>query len=180
MIVSIIVAYDSNRGIGRSGRLPWHIPADLRLFKALTWGHHIVMGRRTFESIGRVLPGRTTIVVTSSAAELPPDCLRASSLRSALDLAQQRGETECFIVGGAVVYAEAIQLADRLYVSEIEGKFDCDVFFPAIDASQWKEQLCRFVASADTSVPSFRFRVLERHGRVLSPVTLPIEVGDQC
>lgn len=166
MIISIVVAYDRHRGIGRGGTLPWHIPADLALFKRITWGHHIVMGRRTFESIGRALPGRVTVVVSHSNLELPSGCIRVTSLDDAFEHARTAGENECFVIGGGMIYRQALAHADRIYASEIEGEYACDTFFPALDASEWKE---RFAAPLDDPRSGVRihFRVLERIGQKL-------------
>lgn len=173
MTISLIVAYDRHRGIGKEGKLPWHIPADLQLFKRLTWGHHIVMGRRTFESIGRVLPGRTTIVVSRNSSQYPEGCFYVATLEQALALAQERGETECFLIGGARLYAAALSYAHRIYASEIEGEFDCDVFFPHLDPGEWEERWATTISSANA--PSFRFRILDRKGSALPLPTIANE-----
>ncbi|GIV55009.1 MAG: dihydrofolate reductase [Candidatus Kapaibacterium sp.] len=166
MIVSLVVAYDDCRGIGRGGSLPWHISADLALFKRITWGHHIVMGRQTFESIGRALPGRVTIVVTRSLENVPPGCHRAASLEDALAIAGQAGEQECFVIGGGQLYRAALCHADRIYASEIQGEFNCDTFFPPIQPEEWDERFATTITD-ERSGMRFRFRVLERRGRAL-------------
>ncbi|MCX7929611.1 MAG: dihydrofolate reductase [Chlorobi bacterium] len=178
MIISLIVAYDSQRGIGRNGQLPWRIPADLRVFKQLTWGHHIIMGRRTCQSIGRALPGRTNLVVTRSDQDLPHGCTALPSLDQALEYARMRGETECFVIGGAMLYRTALDYADRIYASEIDGTFECDTFFPSISPTEWTERLIVPFPSIDPSVPHFRVRVLDRVGRHLPPPHT-IESADQ-
>ena len=108
MIRSIIVAMDERGGIGLNNRVPWHIPADLRRFKALTMGHHLIVGRKTYESIGRVLPGRTMIIVSRSKDYRAEGCWVVSSLQGALRLAEEGGETEVFIGGGGMIYAQAL------------------------------------------------------------------------
>jgi len=169
-MTSIIVACDSKLGIGRDGTIPWHIPEDLALFKRLTWGHHIVMGRRTYESIGRCLPGRTSLVVTRSDRTFPQGCERVASLTEALEIARSRQETECFIIGGGMLYREALPRVDRLYVSFIEGDYDCDVYFPPLDYTVWEERIAMTVAPGKVNTPGFVFRVFDRRGH---PLPLP-------
>ena len=140
MRVSIIAAVARNGTIGRDNRLPWRLPADLRHFKALTMGHHLVMGRRTFESVG-ALPGRTTIVVSrrGAPAQLGAGTLAASSIEQALELARAAGETEVFVAGGAEIYRSALDLADRIYLTRIDADVAGDASFPALDAELWRE-----------------------------------------
>lgn len=140
MIVSLIVAMDERRGIGFEGRLPWRLSADLKRFKALTMGHHLIAGRKTYESIGKPLPGRTMIVITRDPDYQAEGCLIAHSVDEALALARARGETEAFIIGGAEIYAQTLERADRLYLTQVHAITDADVFFPAFDESAWREQ----------------------------------------
>jgi dihydrofolate reductase len=128
---------DERRGIGKDGGLPWHLPADLKRFKATTMGHHLIVGRKTYESIGRPLPGRTTIVLTRDPDFHPAGCLIAGSLEEALELARQRREDEVFVIGGAQVYAAALPLADRIYLTQVHAAFEADVFFPEFDPDEW-------------------------------------------
>jgi dihydrofolate reductase len=132
----------SNRVIGRGGQLPWRLSADLKRFKALTMGHHLIMGRRTFESIGRPLPGRTSIVLTRQPAPQlaqnvrAPGVVTAASLDDALVLAI--GDDEVFVIGGAEVYAPALPRADRLYITWVDVDVEGDTFFPELDLAQWR------------------------------------------
>jgi dihydrofolate reductase len=135
--VNLIVAWSRDRVIGRGGTLPWHLPQDLRRFKLTTLGHPIVMGRRTWESIGRPLPGRRSIVVTRNARWSAPGCERADSLSQALSMCE--GASEVFVIGGAELFAEALPLAQRLFLTEIDAAFDGDTFFPPIDLARWRE-----------------------------------------
>jgi dihydrofolate reductase len=142
-MVSIIVAAAENNVIGRQGQLPWHLPADLQHFKKLTLGHPIVMGRRTFDSIGRVLPGRTTIVVTSQRAwPAPAGVLLAHSLPEALALAaQQPGGEEVCIIGGGEIYREALPATDVVHLTEVHTTVpDGDTFFPSLSPTAWREE----------------------------------------
>ncbi|MGD9787536.1 MAG: dihydrofolate reductase [Sulfuricellaceae bacterium] len=135
--ISIIAAMARNHVIGIDNRLPWHLPEDLKHFKTLTMGHHIVMGRKTFESLPGVLPGRTSVVITRSPIYQAPGCLVVNSIDNAL--AACKGDAEAFIVGGAELYAQALAFADRLYLTEIQADFDGDARFPDFDRNQWRE-----------------------------------------
>jgi dihydrofolate reductase len=138
--VTIVAAVARNGVIGTGGGLPWHLPDDLRRFKELTLGHVLVMGRRTYESIGRPLPGRTTVVVTRTPRwDAGADgVLTAGNLPDALDAAGAVDET-VFVVGGAQVYADALPLADRLELTLVDAEPDGDTFFPDVDWSAWRE-----------------------------------------
>lgn len=135
---SVISAMARNRVIGINNTLPWRLPEDLQHFKRLTLGHHLVMGRKTFESLGRPLPGRTSVVISRDTDYvLPEGCLLANSLETGLALCG--GDPEVFCIGGAQLYAQALALADRLYLTEIAAEFAGDAWFPAFDAQAWQE-----------------------------------------
>ena len=136
-MLSIIAAMARNRVIGIANRLPWHLPEDLQHFKRLTMGHHILMGRKTFESIGRALPGRVTVVLTRDSRYAAPGCLTAQGLHEAIALCGD--DPEVYVVGGAKLYAQALALADRLYLTEIQREYEGDVRFPEIDRQLWAE-----------------------------------------
>ncbi|HYH96509.1 dihydrofolate reductase [Hyalangium sp.] len=136
MRLSAIVAMASNRVIGANNRLPWRLPADLARFKRLTLGHTLVMGRKTYESIGRPLPGRTMVVVTRQRGYAPEGVKVAHSVDEALALAQ--GDDEVFIIGGAELYAQTMDRLDRLYLTRIEREFPGDTHFPEVDLSTWR------------------------------------------
>ena len=135
--VAIIAAVASNGVIGHRNRMPWHLPEDLRRFRQLTLGHAVIMGRRTFESIGRPLAGRDNIVITHSTDWSRSDCHVAHSLAAAL--AAVREPRDAFVIGGAQIYALAIPIASRLYMTEIERDFEGDAFFPEFDRLRWRE-----------------------------------------
>lgn len=148
--LTIVVAIDSQRGIGVNNALPWHLPEDLAHFKRTTSGHPIIMGRKTFDSIGRPLPNRRNIVITRN-----PDWKRdgvdtATSLDAAIALAD---DAEAFIIGGAQIFIEALPCVDRLIVTEIDKTFDCDTFFPPIDPQQWQEVTREPHQSVKTGLP---------------------------
>jgi len=134
--LTIIVATDSESGIGINNTLPWHLPEDLAHFKKMTSGHPIIMGRKTFESIGRVLPNRRNIVISRNPQWKHEGVEVCSSLEEAKNCVQ--GE-EAFIIGGAQIYAQALNLADKIIVTEIEQRFECDAFFPPVDMTIWRE-----------------------------------------
>ncbi len=136
MIVSLVAAVSENGVIGRGNGLPWRLPADLRRFRALTLGHTIVMGRRTFESIGRALDGRRTIVVSRRPDYRPDGVDVVPGLAEALR--PEPGETERFVVGGGEIYREALPLADRLYLTIVHAEVEGDVVFPPLDPDGWE------------------------------------------
>ncbi len=136
--ISIIAAVARNGIIGRDGGMPWHLPEELRYFKATTMGHTLVMGRRTFDGIGRVLPGRRTIVLTRDPGWRHPDVEVAHSFAEAVALAGPADEV--FVVGGAEVYAEAMPYAHRLVLTEVEDEPEGDTSFPEWDRSRWLEE----------------------------------------
>jgi dihydrofolate reductase len=138
MVISLIAAVAENGVIGRGGRLACRIPADLARLKRLTMGHHLIMGRRTFESIGKALPGRRSIVLSRDARFRAPGCLVRGSLQEALDEAERAGETEAFVMGGGEVYRLALPLAHRLYLTRIHAELEGDTTFPPIGA-EWGE-----------------------------------------
>jgi dihydrofolate reductase len=135
--LSIIVAMAQNRTIGINNTLPWRCPEDLKRFKALTMGHHMIMGRKTFDSIGKPLPGRTTMVVTRNRKLQISGCVMAYSLEKAI--AACAGDEEIFIVGGAELYRQAMPLVDMLYITEIRQDVEGDAHFPEFDKTEWRE-----------------------------------------
>ena len=138
MRLSAIVAAAANRVIGAGNQLPWRLSADLARFKRLTMGHTLVMGRKTFESIGRPLPGRAFIVVTRQRDYAPQGVMVAHSVDAALEMARARGDDEVFIAGGADLYAQTMDRWNRLYLTRIAREFPGDTYFPAVDLSGWR------------------------------------------
>lgn len=165
---SIIVAAASNGVIGKNGTLPWHLSKDLRRFKSLTMGHAIIMGRRTFASIGKPLPGRRTIVVTRR----PISVSNVESAKSFADaLAMATGDSEVFAVGGAGIYAEAFSIADRVYLTRIEATIEGDTFFPLdkLDGPEW--ELVEDSPQAASGAETFSYRFQVYHRRIAAVVT---------
>jgi dihydrofolate reductase len=137
-LVSLVAAVAANGVIGSGNALPWHLPEDLRRFKAITLGHPVIMGRKTYESIGRPLPGRRNIVVSRNAAFVATGCETAASLEAAIAACAGSAE-EIFVIGGAQLYAEALPRARRLYLTEIRREFPGDARFPEFDRKDWCE-----------------------------------------
>jgi dihydrofolate reductase len=163
MKLSVIVALARNGVIGRDGGLPWHLPADLLRFRAITMGKPIVMGRRTHVSIGRVLPGRRNVVLSRDTTFTAPGCEVFASLDSALAALADQAET--MIIGGAALYTEALPRAARLHVTEVDAEIAGDVYFPALDRSQWHEVACEKHPADGANPYAYCFRVLDRLNR---------------
>lgn len=168
MKLSLIVATAHNNVIGRNNELPWHLPQDLKYFKSVTLGKPIIMGRKTFESIGKPLPGRTNIVVTRQKNWSFAGVLVAKSVKEALEFGQQfRNEQdkladEIMVIGGAEIYRHALDIADRIYLTRIDAKIEKgDAFFPELAADKWK-LVSELPGDSDASLPH-KFLVYERH-----------------
>jgi len=138
MILSLIAAVGKNNEIGKDNRLLWNMPADLKYFRNTTSGHPVIMGWNTFKSIGRPLPNRQNIVISIDSAWNAEGVTTVGSLEEAVDLLKGKDE-EVFVIGGALTYAQAISLADRLYITHVDASFDADTFFPQIDKNIWHE-----------------------------------------
>ncbi|MFY9555138.1 MAG: dihydrofolate reductase [Blastocatellia bacterium] len=162
MIISLLVAMDEKRGIGKGGKLPWHLSSDLKQFKALTMGHHLIVGRKTFQSIGRPLPGRQTIVVTRDPNLSPEGCLVTGSVEDAIELARERGEGEVFVIGGAAIYRLALERVDRIYLTQVHADVDADTFFPEFQRDEWLEKESAHHPADDKNQYAFTFKLLER------------------
>ncbi len=138
MTVSIIAALATNNVIGRDNQLPWHMPADLKRFKQLTTGHHLLMGRKTFESVGVPLPGRITVVISRSPDFAPPGVAVARSLDEAISKAEAAGDSEIFIGGGQEIFRQMLHRADRMYLTRVHAEPAGDTFFPEFDdVNEW-------------------------------------------
>jgi dihydrofolate reductase len=138
MRISLVVAMAANGVIGRDNGLPWHLPADLQHFKRITMGKPILMGRKTWESIGRPLPGRTSIVITRDTGYVAPGCIVVHSIDAALQAAADHAD-EAMVIGGAEFYRQVLPRADTLYLTRVHADFEGDTFFPEPDASEWRE-----------------------------------------
>jgi dihydrofolate reductase len=146
MILSAIAALSKNRVIGRNNDLPWRLPDDMKFFMETTKGHHVIMGRKNYDSLKdkfKPLPNRTNIIITRQKDLHAPGCIVLHDIQSAIALAEKNGETECFIIGGSEIYNLAMPFTTRLYLTEIDAHIEGDTHFPAIDKNQWKEKARR-------------------------------------
>lgn len=160
MRISAIVAMSENRVIGNDNQLPWHLPADLKYFKKITVGNSILMGRKTYESIGRPLPERNNIIVTRDAHFKAPGCLVVNSLETALaSVAEQK---EIFVIGGAMLYQQMLPRIQRLYVTQIHQDFVGDTYFPQMDMNDWQEAERVDHEPDEKNVYRYSFIVLDR------------------
>lgn len=165
MIKSIIAAVADNGVIGKNNTLVWRLPADMRYFKQTTIGHHVIMGRKTFESFRKPLADRTNIVITRNPDYHPVGCLTVHSLEEAFRFSESQNQEEVFILGGAEIYRQSLALTDKLYITEVHGEFEGDAFFPEIDSSEWREISREDHLPDDKNQYPYSFVVLERRTR---------------
>ena len=158
--LTIIAAIGLNNELGKDNNLIWHLPADLKHFKNLTTGHHIIMGRKTFESIGKPLPNRTTIIITRDKNYKKEGCTIANSLEQAISLVKK--DTNPFIIGGAQIYNQALKKATNLEITYVHHEFEADVFFPKIDLTVWKETAREFHKADEKNKYDFSFVSYQR------------------
>lgn len=159
MTVSIIVAIAKNNAIGKDNKLLWYLPNDLKHFKDVTTGHTVIMGRKTYDSVGKPLPKRRNIIITRQAISIE-GCEVVNSLEAALALCKD--EDEVFIVGGAEIYRQSIPLTDRIYLTVIDQEFDGDSFFPELDPEEWKEKERENFEPDEKNKLRYSFITLER------------------
>ena len=160
MKITIIAAIANNNALGKDNQLIWHLSADLKRFKKLTTGHHIIMGRKTFESIGKPLPNRTTIIITRNKNYKQEGCLVANSLKQAIEMV--KNDDFPYIIGGAQIYKQAIKIADKLDITYVHHNFEADVFFPEIDLKIWKETSRELFESDEKNKYKYSFVTFER------------------
>ena len=161
MLISIIAAMSLNRVIGKNNRIPWHIPGEQQRFKQITWSHTILMGRKTYESIGKALPGRTNIVITRQENYSAPGCIVAHSLEQALESCPPN-ETEAFIIGGEQIFRLALPVVQRICLTTIQTELEGDAFFPELSPSDFKATTTELI---DAPIP-YSFSILERIAQV--------------
>jgi len=162
MIISAIVAVANNLVIGKNNDIPWYLPADLRYFKKTTLGHHILMGRKSYQSIGKPLPKRTNIIVTRDPYFISSNCLIAKTIEEGLEMAYDNNEEECFIIGGGTIYNQTVHLWDKLYLTQVDLNIDGDVFFPEIEMDEWS-LTSQIDHCADEKNPyNYSFKVYQR------------------
>lgn len=164
--ICIVVAASKNNVIGRDNGLPWRLKGDMQFFKRVTMGHPLVMGRKTFDSIGKPLPGRKTIVVTTQTDWAHEGVLVAHSLADALSMAEQQssemGVSKIMLVGGAQLYRQALPQCDRLYLTQVDAVIDGDAFFPELDYSEWEEESSERVDADSSNEYAFSMLQLKR------------------
>jgi dihydrofolate reductase len=162
MKISSIVAIGKNNVIGKDNQIPWYLPNDLKWFKKQTLGHAVIMGRKCFESIGRPLPKRTNIIITRDIFYLAQGCEVVHSLSEALQLAQNEGETEAFIIGGGEIYQQSMDICDKIYLTEVEIDAEGDVFFPNLNPSEWQVTFEETNLKDEKNEWDYTFKILER------------------
>lgn len=159
MTLSIIVAISRNRAIGIDNQIPWYLPADLKYFKKTTLGHHLLMGRKSFLSIGKPLPGRINMVLTRDAFYNASGILIVHSINEAIELAKQSGEEELFVIGGGEIYKQCLPLVDKLYITEVDLEAEGDTFFPEIDYAEWELKSNQFNKADDRNKWNYSFKI---------------------
>lgn len=162
MIISLIVAVSANNVIGKENKLPWYLPNDLKYFKNTTWAMPIIMGRKTYESIGKPLPGRTNIVISRNTAWNADGTFSVQTLDQAIELSNQLQVKELFIIGGAEIFNTSLPLAKRIYLTRIHQDFDGDVFFPNVNEENWKMISNRDCQPDEKNAYAHSFQVWER------------------
>lgn len=162
MILSLLVAVAENGVIGKDNQLPWHLPNDLKYFKNLTWAMPILMGRKTFESIGKPLPGRKSIVITHNKDWKHEGVEAVHNIEEAIDAAKSFGAKEIFIIGGAQIFASAMPKASRIYLTRIHQVFEGDVFLSPVDEMVWKKVKSTFCAPDEKNAHPHTFEVWEK------------------
>lgn len=162
MKISQIVAISENRAIGKDNDLIWRLPADLKHFKEVTMGHCMLMGRKNFESIGRPLPGRTTIIVTRDTNYKMEGCHVVNSIESGIELAKSLNEQELMVIGGGEIYNQTLSITQKLYLTEVHEGFDADTFYPEIDDKDWKVVEEESFQKDEKNPFDYTFKTLER------------------
>jgi len=162
MTLSAIVAISKNRAIGKDNQIPWYLPNDLKWFKKNTMYRHIIMGRNTWESLGRLLPKREHVVITRDMFYAATGCLIAHSIQEAIDLAELNGEQEAFIIGGGKIYEQTHAQWDKLYLTEVDLECEGDVFFPELNLDEWKTTFEETHEPDERNKCRYTFKILER------------------
>jgi len=161
MIISLIVAADENNAIGNQNQLLCHLPADLKYFRLTTTGHHIVMGRKTYESVGRPLPNRVNIVISRTADLQIDGCVVQPTLEAAIAFAKAAGESELFITGGGTIYEQSLKIANRVYLTRIHNSFAADTFFPDL-GEEWNLKQDEMHEADEKNAFAYSFQVYEK------------------
>ncbi|MEP7238952.1 MAG: dihydrofolate reductase [Ferruginibacter sp.] len=162
MTISLLVAAAENNAIGKNNQLLWSLPNDMRFFKNTTWGMAVIMGRKTYESVNKPLPGRFNIVITRQAEWKAEGVIVAKDLQDALQKASETNCKEVFVIGGGEIYKWAIDIADKIYITRVHASFDAVTFFPAIDESKWQLTTNKDFEIDDKHAYAYSFQIWER------------------
>lgn len=162
MIISLVVAAAENNVIGKDNQLQWHLPADMKFFKQVTTGRHVVMGRKTFDALGKPLPNRTNIIISRQNDFTVENSFVVNDLKAALDLAKANGETECMVIGGGEIYNQALVWADKIYLTRVHANVEGDTFFPEINSDEWNLKQSETHEADEKHLYSFTFQTWER------------------
>ena len=165
MILSLLLAADENNVIGKDNQLPWRLPNDLKYFKNLTWGMPVLMGRKTFESLGKPLPGRKNIIITRNQNWKNEAVTVVHSTKEAINVAQESDVKEIFIIGGAEIFNSVFAEADRIYLTRIHHRFEGDAYFPELNTDEWHLVSQKYCAVDEKNAYPHTFQVWERKGR---------------
>lgn len=163
MIISLVVAAANNNAIGKDGTMPWHLPNDLKHFKNVTWGMPVVMGRKTFDSLGKALPGRKNIVITRQPGWKAENAVSVSSVEDALFLAGETDAREVMVIGGGEIYRTVFAKAKRIYLTRVEAEPEADTFFPAVDPKEWRLVSQKNYEADEKNDYNYSFQVWERN-----------------
>jgi len=169
MVVSAIVACSKNRAIGRENQIPWYLPADLKYFKKITSGHFVIMGRKTFESIGRPLPNRTNIIITHQKNFKAENCILFNSFLDAIEYSKVHNQSEIFVIGGGEIYRQALAVCSKIYYTEVETEIeDATTFFPVLNEEDWSKTYHEAHLADEKNLFNYSFNIFER----IKPVTV--------
>jgi dihydrofolate reductase len=161
-MISLIVAASENNAIGKSNVMPWHLPEDLKFFKNTTWGMPVIMGRKTFESVGKPLPGRTNIIVTTNPNWEAENTITTVSIEEAIKVANETNAKEIFITGGGEIYKQTLPIADRVYLTRVHTVIDGDAFFPEMDFNTWEICFEKYVKADEKNKFDMTFQTWKR------------------
>lgn len=164
MIISLVVAAATNNAIGKDGTMPWHLPNDMKHFKNVTWGMPVIMGRKTFESLGKALPGRKNIVITRQVDWNAASTVPVKSIDDALFVAKETDAKEVMVIGGGEIYRALFDKAKRIYLTRVETEPDADTFFPSLDPQHWHLVSQRNHEADEKNAYNYSFQVWERIG----------------
>ena len=161
-MISLIVAASENNAIGKGNAMLWHLPEDLKFFKNTTWGMPVIMGRKTFEAVGKPLPGRTNIIVTSNPNWQAENTITTTSIENAIKVANETNAKEIFITGGGEIYKQTLPIADKVYLTRVHTTIDGDAFFPEMDINTWEVDFEKHVKADEKNKLDMTFQTWKR------------------